>query len=559
LTPDRLQQVRRLFEAALELPPSERTAFLKAKCEDEDMLAEIRRLLSSNAGGLLKMQSDSGVGTVSMVYDRYIGSLLGNRYLIESELGRGGFGVAYLARDTHVHRKPVVVKVLLEKLHDPDWSLKKFREESEALACISHPGVVGALDQGETPDQRPFLVMEFVQGVSLRSLMHQKLEFGRIAALTRQIASALDAAHRQGVLHRDLKPENIMIRDMGDGQELPVIIDFGVATVRHAESPECQQTRVAGSLPYMSPEQLAGRPEAATDIYALGIIVLEMIAGIRPFQGVPDSQGPFGALLEGLPETVRNTVLKALSFDPKSRHASSLEFANELSEALAATPLARPRRHFLWSAGGALGLAGAAGLYWRLSNSRALPAVEERILSYYILVQQYREGRPSGEPFRLAGQMLFPEGYHIRLVFSSLQPGYLYLVNEAPDGNGGLPTYNVLFPSPSKAGSAAVPPGQETPTPSGKDYFVFDEQQGEEKLWIIWAKASPAEMEAVKKWVNPHARGTVGDQGEVETVRSFLRKYSAAAPEVEEDEAAKRTILRNKGDVLVYPLRMQHH
>jgi hypothetical protein len=155
--------------------------------------------------------------------------------------------------------------------------------------------------------------------------------------------------------------------------------------------------------------------------------------------------------------------------------------------------------------------------------------------------------------------MLFPAGYHIRLVFSSLQPGYLYLVNEAPNGDGGLPTYNVLFPSPSRAGSAMVPQGQETPTPSGEHDFVFDEQQGEEKLWIIWAKSAPAEMEAVKKWVNPHARGTVGDPGEVESVRSFLRKYSTPVPGVEEDEAAKRTILRNKGDVLVYALRMQHH
>ena len=562
MTPDRLRQVRQLFEAALEIPPSEQAAFLRDRCEDDEMLAEIRKLLSSHlqAGGSPKMHSDSEVETVSMVYHPYVGCLLGNRYLIERELGRGGFGVVYLARDTHVHLKPVVVKVLLEKLHDTDWFLKKFREESEALARINHPGVVGVLDKGETRDQQPFLVMEFVEGVSLRSLMRQgKLECGRIAALTRQIGIALDSAHRQGVLHRDLKPENIMIRDMGGGQELPVIIDFGVATVKHADSPEGKRTRVAGSPRYMAPEQLAGRPEAATDIYALGVIVLEMIAGGRPFQGDLPSQEPFGALLGSLPEAVRKTVLKALSFDPKSRHASALEFGDELSRALAPRRLARPRRYFLLSAGGAVALAGVAAWHWKLGSTPALRTAEERILSYYAWVQQYRNGGPSGEPFRLAGQMLFPAGYHIRLVFSTPQSGYLYLINEAPTGNGGLPSYNALFPSPSKAGSALVRPEQETATPSDKDYFVFDEQQGEEKLWIVWAKTAPAEMEAVKKWVNPHDRGTVGDPRDVESVRGFLLKYSTAAPSLEEDEAGKRIVLRKKGDVLVHLLRLQHH
>jgi hypothetical protein len=174
----------------------------------------------------------------------------------------------------------------------------------------------------------------------------------------------------------------------------------------------------------------------------------------------------------------------------------------------------------------------------------------ERTLTYHVLVQQYRGGRPSGEPFRLAGEMLFPADYHIRVVLSSPQSGYLYLINEAPTSSiGGLPSYNVLFPSPGTGGSALIGAGQETPTPSAKDYFVFDEQQGEEKLWIIWATAAPPELEAVKKWVNPKDKGTVGDPREVDSVRAFLSKYSAAAPRTEKDEAGKRTVLRQSGDV----------
>jgi serine/threonine-protein kinase len=168
--------------------------------------------------------------------------------------------------------------------------------------------------------------MEFVEGVSLRALMRQgKLDFRRISFLIQQIGIALDCAHKQGVLHRDLKPENIMIREIGGGQEMPIIIDFGVATVKHRNSPEATHTRVAGSPRYMAPEQLAGRPEAATDIYALGVIAYEMIAGQLPFERNSMSHEPLNAPLKILPEAARETVLKALSFDPKSRHASALQ------------------------------------------------------------------------------------------------------------------------------------------------------------------------------------------------------------------------------------------
>src|ERR1044071_5389954 len=152
------------------------------------------------------------------------GKLLDGRYLIESQLGRGGLGVVYLARDTKLMDKRVVVKVLLEQLGDEDtahWVRRKFREEIEALARIDHPGVVGVMHAGDLPDGRPFIVMQYIEGRSLRSLMKQQgaLEFARAASIIRQVGHAVGSAHSRGVIHRDLKPENIMLQSLEGGDE----------------------------------------------------------------------------------------------------------------------------------------------------------------------------------------------------------------------------------------------------------------------------------------------------------------------------------------------------
>jgi eukaryotic-like serine/threonine-protein kinase len=139
--------------------------------------------------------------------DPYVGMLIKDRYLIEKELGRGGIGVVYLARDRQLHSKPVVVKVLLEESTKVPWFKKKFRQEIEALARIDHPGVVGALDAGATPDEKPFLVMQFIKGQTLRSLMsNEGMDFDIVAQVIRQTSRALDAAHDEGIIHCDLKP-----------------------------------------------------------------------------------------------------------------------------------------------------------------------------------------------------------------------------------------------------------------------------------------------------------------------------------------------------------------
>src|SRR2546423_2986618 len=134
-----------------------------------------------------------------------INQTLDGRYSIEKQIGQGGVGAVYLAQDRKLHDKPVVIKVLLEKSLQNSWVVQKFQQEKEALARVDHPGVVGVLDTGELPDGKPYLVMQFIDGVTLRSeIKSEGTHLDRAAAQIKQIARALSAAHDKGIFHRDL-------------------------------------------------------------------------------------------------------------------------------------------------------------------------------------------------------------------------------------------------------------------------------------------------------------------------------------------------------------------
>jgi serine/threonine protein kinase len=272
---------------------------------------------------------------------------LKDRYLIDKELGRGGIGVVYLAHDTQLLSRPVVIKVLLEDSNQDEWFKKKFRQEMEALARLNHPGIVGVLDAGQMPDGKPFLVMQYVEGAPLRSLIrYEGMNLEMTAGILRQVGQALTAAHEKGVYHRDLKPENIMVQ-LGDDEAQVKLIDFGIATVMDSQvATSHETTNVAGTVNYMAPEQLMGKPAASSDIYALGVIAFEMLTGRRPFNPATPYQ-----LLEmqkagvrlypvdlrpGLPEAAQASILKALAFEPQERHARARDFTDALATALTA-------------------------------------------------------------------------------------------------------------------------------------------------------------------------------------------------------------------------------
>ena len=276
-----------------------------------------------------------------------IGLTLDSRYSIQKELGQGGVGAVYLARDLKLHDKPVVIKILLEKSLQNSWVVQKFQQEKEALARVDHPGVVGILDNGELPDGKPYLVMQFIDGVTLRSqIKPEGIPLERAAELMKQIGRALKAAHDKGIFHRDLKPENIMLQSYGDGEEQVKIIDFGIAKLKDSiVAPSTVTGATAGTVSYMAPEQLSGRPvSAAMDIYAMGAIAYELVTGRKPFN--PETGFELlemqragvrikpSDLRPSLSEEASQVILRALSFDPKERFQNARELGDVLARAL---------------------------------------------------------------------------------------------------------------------------------------------------------------------------------------------------------------------------------
>ena len=280
-----------------------------------------------------------------------VGMVLKDRYRIVRELSRGGFGRVFLARDQQLHDRQVVIKIKLDQAIEDHWFERKFSEELRALTLIDHPGVVGALDSGRTPDGKPYLVMQYIEGSTLRGvMMPEGMPLDRAANLIRQIGQALGAAHDKRIWHRDLKPENIMLQILPGGDEHVKLIDFSIATIADLAKKDTR-TRIAGSLPYMAPEQVSGQPCAATDVYAFGVIAYEMLTGRKPF--TPEdpeqlaSQQRAGVRLKPstlrpeLNRTAEKLILQSLNYNPNERPAHARVFGEDLSHALLAAQAAR--------------------------------------------------------------------------------------------------------------------------------------------------------------------------------------------------------------------------
>lgn len=274
---------------------------------------------------------------------------LNGRYEIEHELGKGGFGIVYLAQDSLLKSRSVVIKVPLDAragaLDDP-WFREKFDEGIMALIRIKHPGVVGIYDAGQMPDGKPFFVMPYVEGEELRGAMRGRgMELKRAARIISQVGFALSAAHDVGVIHRDIKPENVMLQTFRSGEEFAVLIDFGIATVRDLQTRQNEKsTRIAGTLHYMAPEQLLGRPDTSSDVWALGVVAYEMVTGQLPFNANNDvalagmqrkgvSVKP-KSLRPELPEAAQAVILKALSYDSAHRYRHAHEMGEEFLRAI---------------------------------------------------------------------------------------------------------------------------------------------------------------------------------------------------------------------------------
>ncbi|MGH9845884.1 MAG: serine/threonine-protein kinase [Blastocatellia bacterium] len=215
-----------------------------------------------------------------------IGTILDGRYRLESLIGEGGMGDVY--RATHVHLDTeFAVKLLKPEFVANQTAIKRFRLEAKAAGRIHHPNAVRVTDFGVTPERIVFLVMELVQGESLRGIMRNEgqIDYLRTINIVRQVCGAVDAAHRAGIIHRDLKPDNILIEAVNNIERVKVL-DFGIAKLREAKTDSflTQAGTIIGTPQYMSPEQCQGKSlDPRSDIYSIGILLYEMLSGEVPF------------------------------------------------------------------------------------------------------------------------------------------------------------------------------------------------------------------------------------------------------------------------------------
>src|SRR3954469_20158016 len=283
------------------------------------------------------------------------GMVLRGKYEILGTIGVGGMATVYRAHHLHL-KEDLAIKVVAPRLTGDKDFLDRFRTEAVITRKLRHPNAVRLDDFDITEDGRPFIVMEFVRGEALRTVLQKNVLIAAPHALdiARQVALALGAAHALGIVHRDIKPDNVLLISQPDGSDLVKVLDFGIAKVYDGEAEVKNYTPtktgiVLGTPQYLSPEQASGERgsnvDGRADLYALGVMLYEMITSELPFQ----SDNPIGLLMHhigtaavppharrpelNIPEAVSNLVMKALEKDRNNRFQTGEEFAQALMEA----------------------------------------------------------------------------------------------------------------------------------------------------------------------------------------------------------------------------------
>jgi serine/threonine-protein kinase len=275
--------------------------------------------------------------------DPLIGQTLDGRYRIERLLGEGGMGMVYKAVHTTLG-KPLAIKVLRPEVSKNEEILQSFRQEAQSASQIGNPHIIDISDFGTLPDGSTYFVMEFLTGKSLTvALFESKFSIARTIHVIKQLTGALGAAHEIGIVHRDLKPDNVQLIERGGQRDFVKVLDFGIAKVGGSTSKLTQAGQVFGTPHYMSPEQCAGaNVDQRTDIYAVGVMLYEMVCGKVPF----DADNLMGILTKHLyenpvaphdlappadcPSALESIIMKCLQKKPEQRYQSMAELGADL-------------------------------------------------------------------------------------------------------------------------------------------------------------------------------------------------------------------------------------
>jgi serine/threonine protein kinase/Tol biopolymer transport system component len=369
MTSERWRQVEDLFHSALDRAPCDRAAFLGAACaDDQDLRLQVEVLLESfdEAGDFIEKPVLDGAlfssARTPTPSESIIGHKVGN-YEILSLIGAGGMGEVYLARDARLDRQ-IALKLLPAQFTADPAQVRRFEREARAASALNHPNIITIHDIDREGDTH-FIATEFVQGRTLREIIEgEKMEAPEALGIAAQIAGALAAAHAAGIVHRDIKPENVMVRRDG----LVKLLDFGLAKpvgkdgewgvgngewgkdaistpnsplpTPYSPLPPSQMTDprlLMGTLAYLSPEQArGGKVDHRTDIFSLGVVLYEIVAGTRPFSGETPSEA-LDAILNRAPEPVavehsglEHIIKRSLAKDREARYQTASEMQGDL-------------------------------------------------------------------------------------------------------------------------------------------------------------------------------------------------------------------------------------
>ena len=542
MPPERWTRISELYHHALELPSSDVAAYLAGKCgPDAELRAKVEDLLreADETHSLVALP-------VAMPAGLTAGAQLGH-YEILAKLGEGGMGVVYKAVDRRLGRT-VALKVLLLH-HSAGADRHRFAREAQSASALHHPNIV-TIYEYNTDFAQDFIAMEYVEGATLAKVLErQSASFSQLLDYARQTAAALAKAHAAGIVHRDLKPGNIMVTPEG----VVKVLDFGIAKqttlVPHEDDATVtlaltQVGAVLGTPAYMSPEQAIGEPvDARSDIFSFGVLLYEITAGRRPFQGknaqatlnqVATLQPPPAREARPTsPRTLSTLIGQCLEKSREHRLQSMQEAADRLSgiiQTMGDRPAAS-RRGWLGVAALVLVASPTAWYFW--------PRPAERTLTYRIEAQ-----KPGGDVYPAASNTGFRGGEKFRLVLEAPQAGHLYLLSDGPGANG-APSLFVLHPRTP----GVTPANQATVT----GWFVFDQNPGTERLWLVWAAVPVPELE---KAVRAAVQARLDDTALTKTIRQKLAEWR---PAITTREAGGQGVqLRTASPVLAEAVELQH-
>jgi eukaryotic-like serine/threonine-protein kinase len=353
MRPERWEQIDHLLQSALARMPQERSVFLAQACGDDELLrSEVESLIASHedANNFLntprsQLAADFLVsGQARMTTGQKIG-----HYKVIRSLGSGGMGEVYLAQDSRLGRK-VALKLLPDFFTHERARLRRFEQEARLASALSHPNVCTVHEVGETEGGGHYIVMEYVEGETLRHRMNGgRMQLAEVLDIGTQIASALVAAHAQGIIHRDIKPENVMLRR----DHLVKVLDFGVAKLAEPKTSGPEDSTqalvktgagmVIGTVNYMSPEQARGEEvDSRTDIWSLGVMLYEMVTRRAPFEAATSSHVivsilekepmSLSALNPEIPDALDWIVTKSLAKDREQRYQTVKDMLLDLKK-----------------------------------------------------------------------------------------------------------------------------------------------------------------------------------------------------------------------------------